>query len=579
MTRNALGIQVSRLGFAYPGGARVLDDVSFEVAPGARVLLAGATGSGKSTLLRCLKPELIPHGEYSGEVLVDGQRVKGFNPQLSAGRIGFVMQDPKQQVVMDTVKAELAFGLENLSTPQELIQRRVAEIANYFGINGWMERNTSELSGGETQIVNLAAVIAMQPRTLLLDEPTAMLDPIAAREFIELVERVNDELGITILLVEHQQEDLLATINRVLYLDGGRLAFDGTTRDFARWLYGSSSPNRRALPVAAQLYLQQASGESVDAGEIPLGVREGRWWLWQNRPEAATALGVVGACPEAGRPSGKAAFRETGPPRGKAASRKRSSAAVVEARHVWYRYGKEDRYILKDLSLEVVGGSILGIVGANASGKSTLLSLLAGSLKPQHGRIVQASGKQFGMLTQDPTTLFLRDSLLEDLMDHAAAFGYGEAEVEAMLARVGLADKRGRHPFDLSGGEQQKLGLAKLLLTQPDVLLLDEPTKGLDARALIELRALLLQESAAGRAIIIVSHDLEFVAATADECLMLFDGETVGQAATREFFAGNMFYTTALRRITQGILEDCPPVLDWPSLAWPAPEKKEAPGT
>jgi len=278
----ALAVCASGLSFAYPGGLEVLKELSFGVLAGSRVLLAGATGSGKSTLLRCLKPELAPHGKRSGEVLVDGLSVKEFNPQLSAGRIGFVMQDPHQQIVMDTVKAELAFGLENLGTPPEIIQRRIAEIANYFGIHSWVDRSTSDLSGGEKQLLNLAAVIAMQPRTLLLDEPTVGLDPIASREFLELVQRVNDELGITVILVEHQQEDVLTRMNQVLYLDKGQLAFDGTPREFALWLHESAHANKGALPVASRFYLGQPRESAVDASEIPLDVREGRWWLWQR---------------------------------------------------------------------------------------------------------------------------------------------------------------------------------------------------------------------------------------------------------------------------------------------------------
>ncbi len=565
MNTRTQGISVKDLSFAYPGGGKVLDGVSFDIAPGSRVLLAGSTGSGKSTLLRCLKPELTPSGELSGNIQIAGQSVQELNAQVSAGRIGFVMQDPRQQIVMDTVKAELAFGLENLGTPPEMIQRRVAEIANYFGINSWVERGTSELSGGETQLVNLASVIAMQPRALLLDEPTAMLDPIAAREFMELVERVNDELGITVILVEHKQEDLLNTMNQVLYLEEGHLAFDGRTREFAQWLHGSGNSNRRALPVATQLYLKQPEQSHTVSEEIPLDVREGRWWLWQHKDEALELLGIsdqTTAMTQQKKQSSSQAESSAQPTTPHSTVRP-SSALALEARHIWYRYSKTGSYILKDLSLGVERGSILGIVGANASGKSTLLSLLFGTFKPQHGKVLQASDLQFGLLPQDPTTLFIRDTLTEDLMDHAQDFRYAETEVQHMLDTMGLLDKKERHPFDLSGGEQQKLAMAKLLLTNPDVLLLDEPTKGLDSLALSELYGILTREAASGKTIIMVSHDLEFVAATADECLMLFDGEPVGRASASEFFAGNMFYTTALQRITQGILENCPPVLGW----------------
>ena len=551
---SALAVSAAGLSFAYPGGTEVLKELSFDILVGSRVLLAGATGSGKSTLLRCLKPELMPHGKRVGEVIVDGLRIQDYNPQLSAGSIGFVMQDPHQQIVMDTVKAELAFGLENLGTPPEMIQRRIAEIANYFGIHAWVDRSTSDLSGGEKQLVNLAAIIAMQPRTLLLDEPTVGLDPISSREFLELVQRVNDELGITIIIVEHHQEDVLGRVNQVLYLDEGQLAFDGSPREFAHWLYVTANENRGALPVASRFYLDQYPSPSF--AEIPLDVREGRWWLWQHKDEVSIQDATVDNVGAEGD-KGTVSWSQTK----QTASLSPSAVSVLEAKHVWFRYSKEGPYILKDLSLDITSGSILGIVGANASGKSTLLSLLSGTHKPQHGKFRQASGVRLALLPQDPTALFINDSVQDELMDHMQTFDYGEVEVLEMLERMGLTDKANRHPFDLSGGEQQKLALAKLLLTNPDVLLLDEPTKGLDSLVLDSLSDILKKVSADGRTVVIVSHDLEFVAATADECLMLFDGAPVGRGSVKEFFTGNMFYTTVLQRITQGILEDCPSVL------------------
>lgn len=547
------GVQVANLSFAYPGKpqTQVLRDISFNVPEGSRVLLAGATGSGKSTLLRCLKPELTPNGEFSGEILIGGKKIQDLSAQVSAGHIGYVMQDPHQQIVMDTVKAELAFGLENLGVPSKMIQRRVAEIAHYFGINAWVERSTSELSGGEKQLLNLAAIIAMQPRTLLLDEPTVGLDPIAAREFLELVQRVNEELGITLVLAEHRQEDVLSNMNHVLYLDEGKLAFNGNPREFAAWLHSSTHANYEALPVASRLYLAQAAHQNTNPEVIPLDVREGRWWLWQHREEAPTFEGIQGGLASPSQRKDKAFV-----PR-----------MVLKAKHLWYRYSKEDPYVLKDLSLDIAGGRILGIVGANASGKSTLLSVLSGTAKPQHGKVWHDSEVHLGTLPQDPTTLFIHDTVHEELMDHAARFCYGLAEVQEMLERMRLQDKVNHHPFDLSGGEQQKLALGKLLLANPSALLLDEPTKGLDSRALRDLTAILKYLSAQGKTILMVSHDLEFVARTTDECVMLFDGAMIGRSSTQEFFAGNMFYTTALRRITQGILEDCPPVLlEHPSL-------------
>ncbi|MCL2808045.1 MAG: ATP-binding cassette domain-containing protein [Coriobacteriia bacterium] len=540
MTKGTFGIRVESLGFAYPDCAPVLEGISFDLAAGSRVLLAGATGSGKSTLLRCLKPELTPEGSLHGKILLDGRSVRELDYQDSAGLIGFVMQDPRQQIVMDTVKAELAFGLENVGAAPEVIERRVAEIAHYFGINAWVNRPTSELSGGEAQLVNLAAILAMKPCVLLLDEPTSMLDPIAARDFLDLLIRVNDELGITILMVEHRYEELLGAMNRILYLSKGSLAFEGEPREFAQWLHREHPAHGMALPVATRLYLE--STDCFETHDIPLDVKEGRWWLWQQTKQA-----------------GKAAEEQAAHPAPQQLNQPAEPAAwLMQARRVWFRHSKDGAYLLRDVSLEVVRGSIVGIVGANASGKSTLLSLLSGALKPQHGRLSCAKGARTALLPQDPTILFLYDTVLEVVMEHAQSFAYTEEEALNMLSRFGILDFRKRHPLDLSGGEQQKLALSKLLLAQPEVLLLDEPTSRLDCPAQLELRSILRQEAAANKAIVMVSHDLEFVAVVADEGLMLFDGELIGRAPIDEFFADNLFYTTPLRRLVQGIVDDCP---------------------
>lgn len=584
------GLQVSELSFTYPNAsAATLDSLSFSISAGSRVLLAGTTGSGKSTLLRCLKKELTPAGELRGRITIhddlltgrtsskqehspkaqaSGMDLRYLDAGQSAGSIGFVMQDPRQQIVMDTVEAELAFGLENLGTPQELMQRRVAEIAHYFGINSWLHRNTSELSGGEMQLVNLASIIAMQPKMILMDEPTAALDPIAAREFIQLALRLNDELGITLVIVEHNLEDLLSAMNQVLYLEQGHVTFDGETRSFAAWMHETKNPNETSLPTAARFYLAQARNEALKACCIPLEVKEGRSWLWHDANKDTLCFGKGESSDES---SDESSHKKSSPSKTNTApdaksphpQKQQSLAAhtVLEAKRVWFRYQRNKSYVLKDLSLKVVGGTIIGLVGANASGKSTLLSLLSGAEKPQHGKINVTAGVRLALLPQDPSALFLKDTVFEDLMEQSKYFGVHDEAVKDLLLKMGLENKETRHPYDLSRGEQQKLALAKVLLGLPDVLILDEPTAGLDAAALETLAELLKELRNSGKTIVMASHNLEFVAAIADECLMLFDGAVIGRAPTQEFFSGNLFYTTALRRITQGILEESPVVL------------------
>ncbi|MDR2672402.1 MAG: ATP-binding cassette domain-containing protein [Coriobacteriales bacterium] len=518
--------------------ALALTDISFGVTAGQRVLLCGMTGSGKSTLLRCLKPELRPSGAFSGSVALEGESVDELDPQQSASAIGFVLQDPHQQIVMDNVRAELAFGLENLSVAPEAIHRRIAEIANFFGINTWLDKSTDALSAGQKQVVNLAAVIAMQPKLLLLDEPTAQLDPIASKDFTALLQRVNEELGITVIIIEHQIEEVLSASDLVLFLQEGRLALCGSPQEFISYLARTTSPFVTALPYATRLALENTQHSNHTEDDVwPLDVKEGRQWL--RRHSAASGLDEP--------PSQKT----VGPAQTTRLTDLREP--VLSAQRIWYRYDRDEPYVLRELSLDVAAGQILGIVGGNGSGKSTLLNLLAGVSTPQHGRIRSAAGLKRAALPQDSTTLFLRDTLLDDVMSFAPRFGFTRAEALALLERLELSCYVDTHPFDLSGGEQQKAALAKLVLTGANLLLLDEPTKGIDTFAQRDLAAILDEQRQSGCAIVLVSHDLEFVSRCAERCVMLFDGTLIGADSTANFFASTMFYTTAAQRLTRGI--------------------------
>jgi energy-coupling factor transport system ATP-binding protein len=536
-------ITLQNVSFAYPAAQptmarRVLDTVSFTVPLGSRTLLCGPTGSGKSTLLRLIKPELRPVGELVGQMLLADRLLDELDTVASAQAFGFVMQDPHQQIVMDNVRSELAFGLENLALDSDAIHRRIGEIANFFGITAWLDAQTSSLSGGQKQVVNLAAVIAMQPKILLLDEPTSQLDPIASKEFMALLSRANEELGITIIIIEHQLEEVLFDCNQVLFLDGGQLKFDGPPRDFAKYLAACAHDFLAALPCATRIALEYEKDCAPGLLPpplplLPLDIKEGRWWLYQ-RPDVLEALTKASAEPQVEPLADRA-------------------QTVLSARRLWFRYARDGAYVLRELSVDVFAGEILGIVGGNGSGKSTLLNLLAGINTPQHGKIKRADQLKLASLPQDPTALFLRDTLTEELLDYAPRFSFGQAEVDALLARFDLERYRGVHPFDLSGGEQQKAALAKLLLTGAQCLLLDEPTKGIDYFAKQDLAQILKDLRAEGRAIVIVSHDLEFVAQCADRCVMVFDGNLIGESTTERFFADNMFYTTALQRLTRGL--------------------------
>ena len=538
--------------FAYGVGADagnpVVSDVSFALPTGAFAVLVGETGMGKSTLLKAFKPMLQPAGRATGSVLVFGRDAGGLDPVQSATDVGFVMQDPESQLVTDTVWHELAFGLENIGIEQGVMRRRVAETAHFFGIGQWFERRVSDLSGGQKQLLNLAAVMAMQPRVLLLDEPTAQLDPISARTFLDALARVNEELGTTVLLVDHRLEDVLSLSSRVLMLaEGGHLAFDGSAQEFAsRSELGALS---HALPASARIVraLGVCEGESC-----PLTVREGRAFLAASVEKTGSQQSIEEPfCKENQQAKSASATSSS------KESSSETSQRMVEARDVWFRYGAEEPFVLRGVDFSVFGGRVAAIVGGNGSGKSTLLGALAGVRKPVRGKIKVASGIRVALLSQDPRALFVRDTLLNDLMECADRYGYGEAEARALLERFGLVHLTDRHPYDLSGGETQKAALAKVLLANPDVLLLDEPVKGLDAGAKEEIGGIIRSLASQGKAAVFTTHDLEFVASVADECSMLFGCEVTCTQDSRRFFTDNLFYSTPVARMSRGILDGC----------------------
>lgn len=520
-------VTVRELSFQYPGcREKALREVSLILPAGGITLLCGYSGSGKSTLLRQMKSCLAAHGTRSGQILLDGRPLEEVPWQEQARRIGFVSQQPEEQLVSERVYAELAFGLENLGYPPEKIRLRVAEISTFFGIDDWFSKKVGELSGGEKQILNLAAVVAMDPEVLILDEPTSQLNPIAAAEFLQLLRKLRDELGMTILLSEHRLEEALPLADAMAVLEEGRLIAFGKPRAVMREL--AEAPIAAAFPTAVRMFW--AAGA---AGDPPVTIGEGRAWL------AAQGL--------------RSAFRT------EAEAEAAHGAECLRLQEVCFRYAKAGRDVLDGLDLCLYAGEIYAVLGGNGAGKSTLLGLLSGQLVPYAGKIfvrgerqkrLHSARRRIAALPQDPRELFVCESVREELcemtLDAAAA-----EEVQRKMGLEALAD---RHPFDLSGGEQQKLALAKVLLTDPEVLLLDEPTKGMDGSLKREFGRLLCQWRAQGKCILLVSHDIEFCADYADRCGLLFNGSLVSEATTSDFFAENRFYTTATARICRGIL-------------------------
>ena len=527
---------IQNLTFSYPGAAApALEDVNLSIQPGEYVLLCGKSGSGKTTLLRHLKTVLAPHGNRSGTVTLDGVPLEQVRPRDQASRIGFVMQNPDDQIVTDKVWHELAFGLENLGCDQKTMRLRVAEMASFFGIQDWFHREISQLSGGQKQLLNLAAIMAMQPEVLILDEPTSQLDPIAASDFLATLKKINRELGTTILITEHRTEDVFPAADRIVVMEEGRLTAVGDPREVAQQLFLENSPLFPALPAPVRIYF-----ESKQAGSAPLTVREGRQWLDAcfREPPAVRSLP-----PEPDFPAGK--------------------TPALEIREGWYRYERTGPDILRGIQFSVPQGSFFAIVGGNGAGKSTTLKAVCGICRLYRGS-VRLFGKELGsyrgklfqgclsMLPQDPKSLFVKQTLREDLREMGAS-PEKCAEIIGLCQVEHLLDA---HPADLSGGETQRSALAKVLLAEPRLLLLDEPTKGLDSFFKQNLAEILKNLCRRGITVVMVSHDIEFCAEHADLIGMFFDGQLLTTDTPRRFFGSNSFYTTAANRMSRGIFQN-----------------------
>ena len=514
--------------FSYPLAEKAaLDDISFSVRPSEFIVLAGKSGCGKTTLLRHMKKNLMPYGRREGTVCYEGTEISQVDDRRNAAEIGFVQQNPDNQIVTDKVWHELAFGLESLGLSTRAIRRRVAEMASYFDIQTWFRKEVSQLSGGQKQLLNLASIMVMQPKLLVLDEPTSQLDPIAAGEFLRTVYKINRELGTTVLLSEHRLEEVFPLADRVLVMEKGRLLADGAPREVGEALGRADHAMFAAMPAPMRIWA------AVDNPlPCPVTVREGRDWL------AAFAQDHPLTPP---------------PPEPEPAP---DGETLLSLDQVWFRYEKEGPDVVKGLSLTLKQGEFLAILGGNGAGKSTTLGLIAGLHRPYRGRVRCEAA--LGMLAQDPQTLFVKKTVREDLAEALSGLGLPKEERQRRLERMTrlcrLGDLLERHPYDLSGGEQQRLALAKVLLPGPRLLLLDEPTKGLDAEFKQVLAQILYSLTRQGLGVLMVSHDVEFCAEYAHRCALFFDGSIVSQGPPQRFFGENSFYTTTSNRMSRGLL-------------------------
>ena len=474
--------------------------------------------------------------------MFEGKPLSEVGLREQSSKIGYVMQNPDNQIVTDKVWHELAFGLESLGMDQKTIRLRVAEMASYFGIQGWFHRDVVELSGGQKQLLNLASIMAMQPTVLILDEPTSQLDPIAAADFLNTVRKINLELGTTVIITEHRLEDIFHASDRVVVMDEGAVVAIDEPGKIGEFLKKDNNEMFAAMPSPVQIYY----GVENDLG-CPLTVREGRNWLTQLFAEKEIKTPMIQ------RPEDEEFI----------------GTPAIFMKEVWFRYEKEAPDVLKGVNLSVPKEKIFAMVGGNGTGKSTMLKSICHICKPYRGQIL-IDGKRIekygsdelfhgnlAMLPQDPQSLFVKKTVREDLLEMLPK---GCADKEAQIERVAeicqIARLLENHPYDLSGGEQQRAALAKVLLTEPKILLLDEPTKGLDNFFKIKFADILNRLKSEGVTILMVSHDVEFCAKYADIVGMFFDGGVITTNRPDKFFSQNSFYTTAANRMSRHIFEN-----------------------
>lgn len=531
--------QINNLTFTYPDvDERVLDDISFTVNSGDFIVMCGASGSGKTTLLRLLKRELAPYGHRTGDIIYMKKPLSEWDERTLASEIGFVFQDPENQIVMDEVLQEVVFGMENLNIPPIQMKKRLAELVHFFGVEDLLHKKTTDLSGGQKQMINLLSILLLRPKVLLLDEPTSQLDPVAAKELIQILERLNTEMGMTIIIAEHRLEELFSISNKVMMLSDGKIIYEGTSGEVALKIYEKSDERFIPyLPSVARLYLETELQPVVR--EIPLSVKEARQWL-QTKD-----IFVVNE---------NSSFAEQA---------NQSNSTLIELNNIYFQYEKAKPFVLNNCSLHINKGEFFALVGGNGSGKSTLLRVAMGILKQQRGKVIYEQKQlkkyqheelveSFAYLPQHPLSFYIEDTIEKemDAIINKHAIEHGEKIKRELSKRLEISTLLQRHPNDLSGGELQRVTFACLLLRKPEVLFIDEPTKGLDPISKRIFAELLLELQAEGLTIFMVTHDIEFAVKYVDRCAILFDGNIAAEGTPEQLFKSNYFYTTAINRAT-----------------------------
>lgn len=540
--------KIKDLSFRFPGmNDVVLNNISINICTGDFVVIGGPSGCGKTTLLHLLKRELAPVGECTGDIIYAGKLLQEWDDLKLIEDIGLVSQDPDNQIVMDEVMQEIVFGLENLGYSSFEMRKRVAEMVHFFGLQDLLKEKPSELSGGQKQMLNLLSVLLLKPKVLLLDEPTSQLDPVAAKDLITMLTRLNEEMGMTIVLVEHRLEELLAVADQVIMLEQGKVNYQGQSRDVIQSIYANQDQQFIPyIPSIARLYME--AEKNVVKEHIPLTVKESRLWManhslfLKNKQEINRS------------------------------HENHKGDRLIMLKDIYFQYDKQTAFILKKLSLSIQKGEFFSLVGGNGSGKTTVLKACLGMIKPQRGsaRLLnkeasKLTGKELSghiaYLPQHPRTYFIQDTVEKEMWEtvHLQKIDNGAEKITEMLHLFGISHLRHRHPYDCSGGEMQKAALACMLLSQPEILFVDEPTKGLDPLSKLQFAKVLQQLHRSGLTIVMVTHDIEFAAKYAGRCAMMFDGEITVDGHPEDLFKGNYFYTTTINKATRE--SDFPEVL------------------
>lgn len=531
-------LHIENLSFSYPlSNSKALDCINLKVEEGDFVLICGKSGCGKTTLLKMIKKQLSPYGKKEGRVLYRGRDVQFLDDKTSACDIGYVHQDPESQIITDKVWHEMSFGLENAGYSENEISQRLVETACFFGIEKMFERNTYELSGGQKQLLNLACVTAMYPKIILLDEPTAQLDPINARNFIETIKRLNRDYGITVIIVEHDLEELLFVADKVVVINEGKVVCTGTGEEICKKT--NDEEFVESLPTSAKILKRL----NIDDGCLK-NVKEARSYILDNFSRCIDACDNV-----------ENSFK--------------CRNKAIELKNISFRYEKYSKDILNNLDLDIYENEVFSLMGGNASGKTTLLKILAGIQKPYRGQMkmlgvnINQRNKsekkciKTAYLSQRPKDVFAFEKIIDDFKSACQAMGYdnekADEEINNISKKLSIRNLLFKHPNDLSYGQQQKCAIGKIMLLKADVFLFDEPTKGIDSYSKKYLVNLIKELKKEGATVIIATHDAEFAGECSDRCAFLFGKRIFSFDSALNFFSHNNFYTTQSSRIARGI--------------------------